>query len=117
MLILGVAFGAGQLIHVPGRDGMVLVLAWALVVLAPLDWVAVVLAARLIVRAPDVRALQHQFVRLFLEAFAATMIGASGFNYLLPILPRGAGFVVLVFGLLLVSASLQHWTLETYRKA
>ena len=113
--VLGVAFVLGPRL---GVNGPTVVLAYVLVVLAALDWIPVILVARLVARAPDVKALQDQLVRLVFESLAATAIGVIGANYLLgnP-LPRGAGFVILVLALLLVSAAPAHWLLQTYRKA
>ena len=115
MMVLGLAFAIGDRLGANGPPG---VLAVVLVAVAPLDWIPVVLVAGLVARAPDVRSLQDQLVRLVFEALAASAIGVIGLNYLLGSpLPRGAGFVILVLALLLVSAPPVHWLLQTYRKA
>lgn len=113
--VLGVALVLGPRL---GVNGPTVLLAVVLVVLAPLDWIPVGLVGRLVARAPDVQGLQDQLVRLVFEALAATAIGVIGGNYLLGSpLPRGAGFVILVLALLLVSAPPVHWLLQTYRRA
>lgn len=115
LAVLGAALVIGPRFGVNGPTAL---LAVVLVALAPLDWIPVVLVGSLVARASDVRALQDQLVRLVFEALAATAIGVIGANYLLGSpLPRGAGFVILVLALLLVSAPPVHWLLQTYRRA
>lgn len=115
LAVLGLALVVGPRF---GVNGSGVVLSVVLVLLAPFDWIPVVLVWRLVARAPSVRSLQDQLVRLVFEALAATALGIVGLNYLLGSpLPRGPGFVILVLALLLVSAPPVHWLLQTYRKA
>lgn len=125
---IAVAFGAcalvflcavyvGRMIAIPSRDGTTEILSAVLLVLAALDWMPVVLAGRLVMRAPDVRGLQDQFARLLFEALTATGLGILGLNYILgSLLPRGAGYFVLVLVALIASAASMHWLFITFRR-
>lgn len=117
-LVFLAAIFVGRMINVPGRNGTTTFLAVVLIALAILDWIPVVIAGRLVRRAPDVRGLQDQLSRLLFEALTATLLSVLGLNYLLgSLIPRGAGYFVLVLATLLVSAPSLHWLLKTYRGA
>lgn len=80
-----------------------------LIVIAVLDWWAVRVVRRALQRATRrsdlaVGPLQDQYERFVLTAAGCTAIAVVGFNYLVgSLLPKGAGFLLLAVGLLLVS--------------
>lgn len=91
--------------------------AIALVPLAGVDWWAVVLAVHSWRRHPNNESLLEELDNLIRSATATTVLAGLGVNYLTGSrLPRGAGIVLVLAGVLLYQPRLVKFVIRFYRR-